>query len=74
MHGGVVELGLRFTPGARENLGSNPSDPTTPNYDLFSIIFTRALTVEFNDGRDGVYEQHYRQDDIANLTKPKADC
>jgi hypothetical protein len=53
MHGVVVELGLRFTPGARENLGSNPSDPTTPNYDLFgiiftlSIIFTRAVTVEF---------------------------
>jgi hypothetical protein len=28
------------------------------------------LTVEFIDGRDSVYEQHYRQDDLANLTKP----
>jgi hypothetical protein len=31
------------------------------------------LTVEFIDGRDSVYEQHYRQDDLANLTKLKAD-
>jgi hypothetical protein len=34
--GVVVELGLRFTPGARENLGSNPSDPTNLNSALFS--------------------------------------
>jgi hypothetical protein len=33
--GVVVELGLRFTPGARENLGSNPSDPTTANSGVF---------------------------------------
>ena len=35
--GVVVELGLRFTPGARENLGSNPSGPTTNTSGTFLL-------------------------------------
>ena len=41
--GVVVELGLRFTPGAREILGSNPSDPILNIRPLFWFYINLIL-------------------------------